>query len=184
MKLRKIKTVLVLIASFPILFSSLEINCVGINTSPNKELLEAEIIENKMKRIREEEVTFNDENTYDKEIEAEKDDKVKSLGNFKLTAYCSCKKCCGKYAKNRPVDENGNEIVYGSIGRVLTQGESIAVDPNVIPYDTKVVINGHEYIAHDTGGAIKENKIDIYFENHQDAVDFGVKYEEVFVYTD
>ena len=95
--------------------------------------------------------------------------------------YC-CDKCCNQYATNRPVDENGNEIVYGSIGRVLTQGKSIAVDPNVIPYDTKVVINGNEYIAHDTGGAIKGNRIDVYFENHQDALDFGVQQSEVFIY--
>lgn len=33
-----------------------------------------------------------------------------SLGRFKLTAYCSCRKCCGSYADNRPVDENGETI--------------------------------------------------------------------------
>ena len=44
-----------------------------------------------------------------------------SLGKFKLTAYCSCEKCCGSYAKNRPVDEYGNKIVYGSSGQVLKE---------------------------------------------------------------
>lgn len=109
-------------------------------------------------------------------------DGIRSLGKFKLTAYCSCKKCCGKYAANRPVDENGNEIVYGSTGARLKAGVSIAVDPRVIPYGTKVVINGHTYVAQDTGGSIKGKKIDVYFDDHQEALDFGVKKAEVFIY--
>ena len=108
--------------------------------------------------------------------------KLVSLGRFKLTAYCGCRKCCGKYADNRPVDENGNVIVTGSIGVRLEAGISIAVDPRVIPYHTEVVINGHTYTAHDTGGNIKGNRIDVYFDNHEDAWDFGTQYAEVFVY--
>lgn len=104
-----------------------------------------------------------------------------SLGNFKLTAYCSCSLCCGKWAYNRPVDENGNEIVYGSIGERLSEGYSIAVDPSVIPYGTEVLINGHTYKAQDCGGAIKGNRIDVYFSSHKDALEFGGKYAEVFL---
>ena len=99
-----------------------------------------------------------------------------SLGEFKLTAYCSCKKCCGFWAYSRPLDENGNDIVIGATGERLYQGVSIAVDPAVISYDSKVYIDGKEYIAHDCGGAIKGNRIDVYFDNHQDALDFGVQY--------
>lgn len=102
-----------------------------------------------------------------------------SLGEFKLTAYCSCKKCCGAWAYSRPLDENGNDIVIGASGERLVQGVSIAVDPAVIHYDTKVYIDGKEYIAHDCGGAIKGNRIDVYFDNHQDALDFGVQYAMV-----
>lgn len=104
-----------------------------------------------------------------------------SLGEFKLTAYCSCEKCCGKWAKNRPVDEEGNQIVIGASGEVLEAGISIAVDKNVIPYGSTVLINGQEYIAHDCGGAIKQNRIDVYFDDHQDALEFGVQYAEVFL---
>lgn len=109
-------------------------------------------------------------------------DGLVSLGTFKITAYCSCYTCCGEHALNRPVDEYGNEIVYGSIGVRLTAGVSIAVDPRVIPYGTSVVINGHKYIAQDTGGAISGNRIDVYFNDHQEAREFGVKHAEVFVY--
>lgn len=50
--------------------------------------------------------------------------------------------------------------------------QTIGVDPKVIPYGTKVVINGHTYIAEDTG-AIKGNKIDIFFNTHEEAIRFG-----------
>lgn len=102
-----------------------------------------------------------------------------SLGEFKLTAYCSCRKCCGFWANGRPLDENGNDVVIGANGERLCQGVSVAVDPAIIPYDSKVYIDGKEYIAHDCGGAIKGNRIDVYFDNHEDALDFGVKYANV-----
>ena len=96
-----------------------------------------------------------------------------NLGEYKLTAYCSCKKCCGKWADNR-----GPEVV-GAIGKVLTAGYSIAVDPKVIPYGSIVIINGKEYEAMDCGGAIKGNRIDVYFNSHEEALEFGVQYADV-----
>lgn len=116
------------------------------------------------------------------EIESGKGDdanqatKPVSLGDFKLTAYCSCEECCGEWANNRP-----NGIVYGAIGEELKEGYSIAVDPDVIQYRTEVIINGKTYKAQDCGGGIKGNEIDIYFDNHKDALEFGVQYAEVFV---
>lgn len=116
----------------------------------------------------------------DKEVDTQAVKPV-SLGEFKLTGYCSCSICCNGWANNRPVDENGNEIVYGAIGEELKEGYSIAVDPDVIPYRTEVVINGNTYKAQDCGGAIKGNKIDVYFEDHDKALEFGVQYAEVFM---
>lgn len=115
----------------------------------------------------------------DKEIDAQVIESI-SLGEFKLTAYCSCKICCNEYALNRPIDEDGNEIVYGAIGERLIEGYSIAVDPDIIPYGAEIIINGHTYKAQDCGGAIKGNRIDIYFENHEDALEFGVQYANVY----
>ena len=103
-----------------------------------------------------------------------------SLGEFKLTAYCSCSECCGKWANDRPVDNAGNELVYGASGELLTAGYSVAVDPTVIPYGTVIVINGKEYKAQDCGGAIKDKRIDVYFNDHAEALEFGVQYAEVF----
>lgn len=92
------------------------------------------------------------------------------LGTFKLTAYCPCSKCCGEWADG---------ITY--TGTVATEGRTIAVDPDVIPLGSRVEINGHEYIAEDIGGAVKENKIDIFFNSHEDALNFGVSEATVFL---
>lgn len=92
------------------------------------------------------------------------------------TAYCSCKKCCGIYAENRPVDDDGKEIVYTASGERAIQGVTIAADWSVLPVGTVVEVDGYgEYVVHDKGGAIKVNKIDIYFESHQEALEWGVK---------
>ncbi len=104
-----------------------------------------------------------------------------SLGEFKLTAYCSCEKCCGKWAENRPVDEHGNEIVIGSEGTRLEPLRSVAVDTDVIPYGTEIKIYDKVFIAQDTGGSVKGNHIDIYFGSHEETIAFGVQYTEVFM---
>jgi len=93
-----------------------------------------------------------------------------SLGTFQLTAYCDCRKCNGKW--------------YGyptAAGTEYVEGRTIAVWKNQIPLGSKVVINGHEYIAEDTGTAIKANCIDVYLDSHERAIQFGIQYAEVFV---
>lgn len=103
------------------------------------------------------------------------------LGEFTLTAYDSCEVCCGKWAKNRPTDENGNEIVIGAIGERLKSDYSIAVDKTVIPYGSTVLIGGKEYKAQDCGGAIKGKKIDVFHDDHASAREFGRKSARVFI---
>lgn len=107
----------------------------------------------------------------------EKEEKPESYTKKQMvaTAYCSCKKCCGKYAENRPKDENGEEIVITASGTRAKAGRTIAVDKSVIPFGTEIIIDGKTYIAEDTGGAIKGNRIDIYFDNHDEALNFGKK---------
>ena len=90
------------------------------------------------------------------------------MGKFKLTAYCSCKQCCGIWADG-----------ITATGTIPVQGRTIAVDEDVIPYGSEVIINGQIYIAEDTGGSIIGNHIDIYFDSHEEAEAFGVQYGQV-----
>lgn len=101
------------------------------------------------------------------------------IGNFWCTSYCSCPICCGQYAYNRPLDENGNAIVYGASGSQLVPGYSIAVDPRIIPYGTVVTIDGQEYVAADTG--ISGYHIDFYCASHEEALQRGNFWAEVYV---
>lgn len=96
------------------------------------------------------------------------------LGEFKLTAYCPCMKCCGK--------TDG----ITATGTTATEGRTIAVDPRVIPYGSTVTIYfsdgaSHTYTAEDCGGAIQENRIDVFFDNHQTALQFGVQRAYVYM---
>lgn len=91
------------------------------------------------------------------------------LGEFKLTAYCPCAKCCG------------HETGITATGTVATEGRTIAVNPNVIPYGSVVYIEGYgTYIAEDTGG-FGPSTIDIFFNSHDVALQFGVQYANVYI---
>lgn len=92
------------------------------------------------------------------------------LGEFLLTAYCPCESCCGQWADG-----------ITATGTTAVAGKTIAVDPTVIPYGTEVIINGNTYLAEDCGGAIKGNRIDIYFDTHGEALEFGVQYADVYI---
>lgn len=87
-----------------------------------------------------------------------------------LSAYCT---------EDYPHICNDGDATTTATGTVPTPGRTIAVDPDVIPYGSEVIINGHTYIAEDTGGYIVGNHIDIVFNSHQEALEFGIQYAEV-----
>lgn len=70
-----------------------------------------------------------------------------------------------------------------STGKVPTANRTIAVDPRVIPYGSLVQYNGVTYVAEDTGGMIKGNKVDIYMDTLDQAVTFGRKDINILVKT-
>lgn len=83
---------------------------------------------------------------------------------YKVTAYCPCSKCCGRYASG-----------YTSSGTKATAGRTIATSSK-FAFGTKLKINGKIYTVEDRGGAIQGNKIDIYMDTHAEALAWGVKY--------
>ncbi|MBO5892628.1 MAG: G5 domain-containing protein [Oscillospiraceae bacterium] len=84
--------------------------------------------------------------------------------NFKATAYSKHDPGCDDYTAT------GTKVRYGVV----------AVDPKVIPLGSElyIVTNDGVYIygyavAEDTGGAIKENRIDLYFDTVEECLRFG-----------
>ena len=100
------------------------------------------------------------------------------------TAYCLCQKCCGKSPSSPGYGRTAS-------GLVITPGKNmkvVAVDPKMIKLGTNVYVEGlngaptyGKAIAADTGGAIKGNRIDLYFDTHQQALKWGRRSVRVYV---
>lgn len=75
---------------------------------------------------------------------------------------------------------SANDSVQGTnnitaTGKEIKEG-MVAVDPKVIPLGTKIEIKDMGiFIAEDTGGKIKGNRIDIYFDTKKEAKEFSRK---------
>lgn len=89
------------------------------------------------------------------------------MGNFIITYYCSCEKCCD--IANRPT----------ASGVMPTTGRTVAADKS-IPFGTRLIIDGHEYVVEDRGGKINGNHIDIYCGSHEEALSYKSKTVEVY----
>lgn len=64
-----------------------------------------------------------------------------------------------------------------STGTKPQVGRTIAVDPSVIPYGTKIYIPEFDkvFVAEDCGSAIKGNRIDIYMQDYDTCMEWGFK---------
>ena len=87
---------------------------------------------------------------------------------YKITAYCSCAKCCGKTTG------------ITASGTRATAGRTIAA-PAKFAFGTKLSLNGKVYTVEDRGGAISGNRIDLYVSSHAEALAWGVRYLPVSV---
>ncbi|RIX49293.1 DUF348 domain-containing protein [Paenibacillus nanensis] len=93
----------------------------------------------------------------------------KVLKNVTLTAYSAGPASTGK-------DEDHPGYGITASGTRVTEGRTIAVDPDVIPIGWWVYIEGIGFRrAEDKGSAVKGNKIDIYFDSSSYATKFGKK---------
>ena len=94
-------------------------------------------------------------------VEEKKPDKVLvSLGEYRISAYCPCEKCC---LKSDGITASGTQA---------TAGRTAAM--NGVPFGTKIVIDGHEYTVEDRGGGLGSKIIDIYFDTHEEALNSGL----------
>lgn len=107
--------------------------------------------------------------TIETDIEIVEEPKEIDLGQFKITAYCPCKKCCGKWSYE--VTGKQNKTSSGTIPKAQ---HTIAADTDILPYGSRVKINNIIYVVEDTGSKVKGNHIDIYYDDHNEALNSGL----------
>lgn len=80
-------------------------------------------------------------------------------------------------------DINGTGDGITATGTYPQHG-TVAVDPQVIPLGTKLYIPGYGYgTAEDTGGAIKGNRIDVFFDCRSQAFKWGIQQVDIKIIT-
>lgn len=90
-----------------------------------------------------------------------------SLGTFTITGYCGCESCSG-----------GHHLTYS--GTVPKADHTISADLNLFPIGTRLLIDGTVYTVEDMGSAVNGNKIDIYYDTHEEALAAGTYTAQVF----
>ncbi|MCP4607986.1 MAG: hypothetical protein GY845_04650 [Planctomycetes bacterium] len=91
---------------------------------------------------------------------------------MRVTAYCPCPSCCGEYSDG--ITANGYEI---------QPGDTFVAADGRYPFHTEMLIPGYSNSRPvkvlDRGGAIKGNRLDVFFATHEEALQWGVQYLEV-----
>ena len=83
-----------------------------------------------------------------------------------ITHYCNCSICCGKWAGGGTAS-----------GTTPTAGRTVACGD--LPFGTRLLINGHEYVVEDRG--VSGLWVDIYCDSHGEALSRGMYQTEVYI---
>lgn len=96
--------------------------------------------------------------------------------NFNTSAYCSCSKCCGK---STGITASG---ARATAWYTLAAGSGYKIGTVIyIPAFAKKP-NGGWFVVQDRGGAISNSKLDVYMDSHSQALQFGRRTLECYVY--
>lgn len=93
-----------------------------------------------------------------------------------VTAYCPCAICCGPKAHG--ITASGKPVSFND-------GHFVAADTRLLPFGTKLMVPGYDndqpVPVIDRGGAIKGNRLDVFFPTHQQALEWGRRWVMVTV---
>ena len=115
--------------------------------------------------LRNENITLTIEN------EKHRDSRYMYLGEFMISHFCRCVECRQDWSDGITKMETP-----------VKEGYTVAVDPDLIPLGSKLYIEDYGYrVAEDIGGDIKQNRIDVYIEDHDRALELGIVYKHVWM---
>ena len=109
--------------------------------------------------------TYHTEVENELAAEEEEAPKMHLWGVATITHYCNCSECCGVWAGGGTAS-----------GTCPTAGRTVAAE---LPFGTRLLINGHEYIVEDSG--VYGCWVDIYCDSHQEALNRGMYQAEVYI---
>lgn len=82
---------------------------------------------------------------------------------MEVTAYCGCESCCGNHSPG-----------ITASGYIICQGDKLIAASTAFPFGTEIYIPGYgRSLVKDRGGSIKGNRLDVYFDSHQEALEWG-----------
>ncbi len=91
---------------------------------------------------------------------------------MRVTAYCPCERCCGRHADG-----------ITASGHIIEDGDTFVAADGRYPFGAQMVIPGYNndkpVKVLDRGGAIRGDKLDVFFNSHQQALEWGVRNLEV-----
>jgi len=106
--------------------------------------------------------------------EVAKDDQRWRVVRMRVTAYCPCSKCCGKFSDG--ITACNHTIQPGSV--------FVAAD-KAYRFQTEMVVPGYNnnepVQVKDRGRLIKGNRLDVFFSSHRVAQKWGTRYLDVLV---
>lgn len=89
-----------------------------------------------------------------------------------VTAYCPCEKCCGRHSNGKT-----------ACGHKIRPDDCFVAADRKYPFGTEMIIAGYNNAESvkvlDRGGAIRGNKLDVFFHSHKEALKWGVRYVDV-----
>jgi len=95
---------------------------------------------------------------------------------MRITAYCPCRRCCGRSADRKTAS-----------GHKIRRGDAFVAADRNYPFGTEMIVPGYNSSEPvkvlDRGSAIYGNRLDVFFDSHQRAIEWGVKYLPVKVLT-
>lgn len=113
-------------------------------------------------------------------------DRAPRVVQMKVTAYCLCERCCGKWALRQAQGKSASKERRTSIGDNAKIYDGVAADPKLLPYRTHLKIPGIGIKeVDDTGGGMRQSAkqsiyhIDVRMPSHQQAREWGVQWLDV-----
>lgn len=95
---------------------------------------------------------------------AEPKDSLSLYGNCRITFYCPCSRCCGK-----------SDGITASSAKARAN-HTVAAS---LPFGTRLMIDGQEYVVEDRG--VSGMCVDIYVDSHEEALQRGLYYTDVYI---